>query len=317
MDGKYNYIIVCLILIVLAYFYRNYYKRKVKINIKNINNEDVLKYEKLIRENHILKIARLIYYLWLVIAFILLIIFIKFDIINIFIFIFFLSVFLIVSYFIKAFYTKIYKKQIIQEIFNASGNLNKTYYAEGGITKEDYKFANFEKFGKYKTSDLIKGFIGTEHYELSSVTTYSEIYSLDNVHYIVPKNFEGVVSKVNLNQSVDSFLYIVGNKKRYDKKNLILIDDEKFNDKYYVYSNNEEIVKKLFNSDIKLEKDTNIYYEVKLYNDVLYFRFFIGRLFIPNMFSLKKDALAIVKYMFILDYMEMVMSQFIKVLKDK
>lgn len=317
MDGKYNYIIVCLILIVLAYFYRNYHKRKVKINIKNINNEDVLKYEKLIRENHILKIARLIYYLWLVIAFILLIIFIKFDIINIFIFIFFLSVFLIVSYFIKAFYTKIYKKQIIQEIFNASGNLNKTYYAEGGITKEDYKFANFEKFGKYKTSDLIKGFIGTEHYELSSVTTYSEIYSLDNVHYIVPKNFEGVVSKVNLNQSVDSFLYIVGNKKRYDKKNLILIDDEKFNDKCYVYSNNEEIVKKLFNSDIKLEKDTNIYYEVKLYNDVLYFRFFIGKLFIPNMFSLKKDALAIVKYMFILDYMEMVMSQFIKVLKDK
>ena len=317
MDGKYNYIIVCLILIVLAYFYRNYYKRKVKINIKNINNEDVLKYEKLIRENHILKIARLIYYLWLVIAFILLIIFIKLDIINIFIFIFFLSVFLIVSYFIKAFYTKIYKKQIIQEIFNASGNLNKTYYAEGGIIKEDYKFANFEKFGKYKTSDLIKGFIGTEHYELSSVTTYSEIYSLDNVHYIVPKKFEGVVSKVNLNQSVDSFVYIVGNKKRYDKKNLILIDDEKFNDKYYVYSNNEEIVKKLFNSDIKLEKDTNIYYEVKLYNDVLYFRFFIGRLFIPNMFSLKKDALAIVKYMFILDYMEMVMSQFIKVLNDK
>lgn len=317
MDGKYNYIIVCLILIVLAYFYRNYHKSKVKINIKNINNEDVLKYEKLIRENHILKIARLIYYLWLVIAFILLIIFIKFDIINIFIFIFFLSVFLIVSYFIKAFYTKIYKKQIIQEIFNASGNLNKTYYAEGGITKEDYKFANFEKFGKYKTSDLIKGFIGTEHYELSSVTTYSEIYSLDNVHYIVPKKFEGVVSKVNLNQSVDSFVYIVGNKKRYDKKNLILIDDERFNDKYYVYSNNEEIVKKLFNSDIKLEKDTNIYYEVKLYNDVLYFRFFIGKLFIPNMFSLKKDALVIVKYMFILDYMEMVMSQFIKVLNDK
>lgn len=317
MSNEYNYIIFGLVLIIIAYFYRIYHEKKVKIDLDNINNEDFINYEKLIKENNILKILRIIYFLRWLCLFVSMFLFIKFVAMNIFIFVLIFVLFSIISYFIKALYTRIYKNQVIVKIFNSNSNI--TYCANGGISKDDYKFANFEKFGKYKTSDLIEGSIEGINFIISSVTTYREIY--EKVHYIVPKSFDGVVAKLALNYSIDSFLYIVRDAKRYDKNYLVLIDDSNFSKKYSVFSNNKELTKKIVNPNIvnyilDLEKSTGIYFEAKLSNDVMYFRFLVGNLFVPNIYNIKKDVLSIIRYKLFLNYIEITMTHFIKALNN-
>lgn len=295
---------------------------KLKIDLKNVNNEAVIQYEKIIKENKSLRVIRIIYLLlWLMYGFIVLFLVIKFKEIDVFIFIFLLLIIIVISYFINAIYTRKYKKQVIEKILNDGSASNITYYANGGLSREDYKFANFEKFGKYKTSDLIKGHIEHFQYELSSVTTYRDMGYADNVYYITPKIFEGVVVKLNLNYNFDSFVYVVSNKKRYDNNYLVLTDNDDFNKKHHIFSNNKEMVNKIFNEELvsyilSLEKSTGIYFELKLSNDILYFRFFVGKLFIPNILSLKKESFSIIKYKLILDYIETTMRRFIKSLNS-
>lgn len=289
---------------------------KLEIDLKNVDNEAVIQYEKIIKENKSLSVIRIVYLLWLIFGFIVLFLIIKFIGIDVFVFIFLLLIFIGISYFIKGIYIRKYKKQIIEKVLNDTAS-NITYYANGGLSRDDYMFANFEKFGKYKTSDLIKGHIEHIQYELSSVTTYQDMGYADNMYYITPKIFEGVVVKLNLNYNFDYFVYVVSNKKRYDNNYLVLTDNDDFNKKYHIFSSNKEIVNKIFNEEIvsyilNLEKSTGIYFELKLSNDILYFRFFVGKLFIPNILSLKKEALSIIKYKLILNYIETTMGCFIK-----
>ena len=297
------------------------FKFFAKNNKVQIDNNKVLEYKNLIDNNKSLKttdkIRAFILILLLICVVIIIIVFLnKINPIFIIILTVILSIIYIV---INAKYTKDFKISIVSEALKHY-DANLSYNPSLGIPRNDYIYADFENFDRYASEDLISGNILNCPFIMSDVKT--EIVEKDNegrTNYITV--FSGVVAKINLNKNINSFIYIINNSLRlFDGKYKINIDNESFTQRYDTYSDNEVLTMRILTPNVTtsildMENKTGIKFEIKISNDIIFFRFYTNDLFYAGQ-STQKSAENLVYSIELIDDMKNIIASILEVLQD-
>jgi len=317
--------IIFFLLIIILIFSNN--KSKLNINYEKIKSSDVEKYKELILNNELLSKYRKGYKRSQIIAGIIWIIFIILGIIllvvkSIFIIhiaiVLGLFVFILIPNIASSKYNKVYKNEIIKNIMLEN---NMEYYPDQGMSIEDYRYAKFESFDRYHSNDLIKGKINNIDYILADVHTEDRREDSDgDTHYVTL--FRGSVSKLEMKKNLNSFIYIVNNKSvLFSKKYLINIDNEAFEKTFDIYSDNDILAMRILtpdvtNSILDLTNETGIHTEIKIFNNIIYFRFYTEDLFSPSIKDTDKEATNIAFYFKLIDGINLIMKNILDVIEE-
>ncbi|MBE6154572.1 MAG: DUF3137 domain-containing protein [Firmicutes bacterium] len=317
--------IIVFLLIIFSIFSNS--KNKININYEKINNKDIEKYKNLILNNELLAKYRKSYKKCQIIGGIIWIIFILVGIIllvtkGIFIIhvlaILGLFVFILIPNIASTKYNKVYKNEIIKNLMLAN---NMEYYPDQGMSIEDYRYAKFEYFDRYHSNDLIKGKVNNIDYILADVHTEDRYEDSDgDTHYRTI--FRGSVSTLKMPKNLNSFIYIVNNKSvAFSKKYLINIDNEEFEKIFDIYSDNDVLAMRILtpdvtNSILDLTNETGIHTEIKIFNNIIYFRFYTGDLFSPSINDIDKEATNIAFYFKLIEGINIIMKNILDVIEE-
>ena len=270
-------------------------RKKVVIDYSLLNEQTIQVYKNIILKNKKLTTIRLISIILLILGIvgtaIFLIYYVRHHVDSYVLFLIILGITMFVSL-INVVYNKSYKNDIVKKAIE-SYDPNLCYSPRKGISRERYQFANFERFDKFRSEDLIEGTILNQAFVMSDVRTSNVSNDEDRRE---TKIFEGSVSYVNLNKNINCFIYIIDNKlKLFNNDYHMTIDNEAFEKKYDVYSDNQVLAMRILtpsvtNSILDLEKKTGIYTEIKIYHDIVYFRFYTGDIFHPIIFNASLEA---------------------------
>ena len=217
-------------------------------------------------------------------------------------------------------YTKIYKDQVITSILkNYDKDLN--YMPENGIQRNIYKIAKFEHFDRYTTEDLIVGKICGLEFALADVHTEDESTDSDgNTTYTTL--FRGPVAVVELNKLKDLVIYVSDNQLKLFRGNeYVELDNQAFEDKYDVFTNNDVIAMRILTPTLttkilEMHDKFGFFFEIKLIDGLVFFRFHSDTLFNPCPNDIEKEATDIAFYFNMLDGMKNIMEEIIKTLNE-
>lgn len=217
-------------------------------------------------------------------------------------------------------YTKVYKDQVITSILkNYDKDLN--YMPENGIKKEIYRTAKFEFFDRYTTEDLIVGKICELEFALADVHTEIETTDSDgNTSYSTV--FRGPVAVVELNKFKDLVLNISDNNSKLFKGNeYVELDNQMFEEKYDVFTNNDVVAMRILTPTLttkilEMHDKFGFFFEIKLIDGLVFFRFHSDTLFNPCPSNIEKEATDIAFYFNMLDGMKNIMEEIIKTLNE-
>lgn len=220
----------------------------------------------------------------------------------------------------EAGYTKIYKEQVIASILkNYDKDLN--YMPENGIKKDIYRIAKFESFDRYSTEDLIVGQICGLEFALADVHTEIETTDSDgNTSYSTV--FRGPVAVVELNKLKDLVINISDNdSKLFKGKEYVELDNQMFEDKYDVFTNNDVVAMRILTPTLttkilEMHDKFGFFFEIKLIDGLVFFRFHSDTLFNPSPSDIEKEATDIAFYFNMLDGMKNIMEEIIKTLNE-
>lgn len=203
-------------------------------------------------------------------------------------------------------YSKKYKNCIIGGLVKKY-NDNLHFDSETGLAVIDYRMSNFDNtFKEYYSEDRIYGKIrnGTS-IQLSEIATY------DVRHYVDENNenktektqtFRGLYGVVKLERNPLITATIIGDNitKKYSKKR-VEVDSSEF-EKYYDCITDDKVrTMQIFTSDL-IEKYIDIMninkylFEVKIENDMLYFRYKCGDVFEAPVFGMGLNKEFVRKY---------------------
>ncbi|MGN1372291.1 MAG: DUF3137 domain-containing protein [Candidatus Coprovivens sp.] len=217
-------------------------------------------------------------------------------------------------------YTRIYKNQVISSILK---NYNKdlTYQPDNGIGKDIYDLGNFESYDLYHTEDLITGQICGLQFTLADVHTQDVSTDSDgNTTYTTV--FLGPVGVVELNKLKDLDIFITSNRAKIFRSNEYMeLDNQLFEDKFDVFTNNDVLAMRILtpsftNKILELHDSFGFFFEIKMVDGLVFFRFYSDTLFEPSPYNIEKEATDIAFYFNMLDGMKMIMDEIIKTLKD-
>lgn len=237
------------------------------------------------------------------------------DIFNLFFVLVVIALVFAILSFSKIGYTKIYKNQVITSILK---NYDKEicYMPENGIDRSVYSSAEFEKFDRYNSEDLIVGKICDLNFSLADVhiedektdsegrTTYTTI-------------FFGPVAVIELNTLTDFVLHISDNQiKLFREKYFVESDNQVFEEKYDVFTNNDVVAMRILTPSLttkilEMHNKFGLFCEIKLINGLVFFRFHCDTLFKPNPGDIEKEATEIAFYFNMLDGMKMIMKEIV------
>lgn len=194
-------------------------------------------------------------------------------------------------------YRKIFKSTIINKIVKkCSERLN--YSPEGGISKFDYNMSNFDKgYDELSSEDRIYGTIGKDtSYQMAQLSTNEIKKERDadgNEKTYRTETFKGIYGIVKLEKPSGAKVYMANNSftKRFSSKR-IEMDSGEFEKEYDCLTEDKMTAMKIFTSDlleklVDFKKAKITAFEVKLEDNMVYFRSRCGEVFEPPNF---KDA---------------------------
>lgn len=217
-------------------------------------------------------------------------------------------------------YTKIYKNQVISSILkNYDKELN--YMPDNGIQRNIYKIAKFEHFDRYTTEDLIVGKICGLEFALADVHTEDESTDSEG-HTTYTTIFRGPVAVVELNKLKDLVIYVSDNQLKLFRGNeYVELDNQAFEDKYDVFTNNDVVAMRILTPTLttkilEMHDKFGFFFEIKLIDGLVFFRFHSDTLFNPCPGDIEKEATDIAFYFNMLDGMKNIMEEIIKTLNE-
>ena len=217
-------------------------------------------------------------------------------------------------------YTKIYKNQVISSILkNYDKELN--YMPDNGIQRNIYKIAKFEHFDRYTTEDLIVGKICGLEFALADVHTEDESTDSEG-RTTYTTLFRGPVAVVELNKLKDLVIYVSDNQLKLFRGNeYVELDNQAFEDKYDVFTNNDVVAMRILTPTLttkilEMHDKFGFFFEIKLIDGLVFFRFHSDTLFNPCPSDIEKEATDIAFYFNMLDGMKNIMEEIIKTLNE-
>lgn len=195
---------------------------------------------------------------------------------------------------------KYYREEIINYLVKSYG-LNYDY--SYGLEESEYISSKLpEKFDNFQSKDYINGIID-ENIELkmSYINTYKkEICTIDGKQHVEKiETFKGIFGRVNIDKNINAEVIIDLNdlKRKYDIKRIEL-DSIEFEKSFDCFSNNKVIALQILTPEVleKINKLGDIfkkYMQIRIYNNTIYYRFYLEDVFLPSKFKnvLEKNRL--------------------------
>lgn len=191
-------------------------------------------------------------------------------------------------------YRRIYKENVIEGLVRAYNE--RFYYAPTtGITRVEYGMSNFDdKVDEYFSEDRIYGTLDTgDNFQLAEVATYEISKTVDEegkVKEEKTQTFRGMYGIVRLEKNTLANIYIASNSKfRKFSKNRLEIDSSLFEEYYDCITQDKVTAMRIFTSEliekyIEIVKDNKYGFELKIIDNIIYFRYKTKRLFEPPIF---------------------------------
>lgn len=225
-----------------------------------------------------------------------------------------LSICLLIIFFIygNQNYRKIYKKCVIEALIkecNPSLNFDPTI----GITQREYLASKFDNsFNEYVSEDRVYGNLKAGgRFQFSEVATYSvNRYQDEDGNTVEDKaeTYRGMYGIARLENNLGSKIFISSDSmfRRYNK-NRIEVDSYEFEKYYDCVSDDKITAMRIFTSEliekyIDIRKGNRYDFELKIENNVIYFRYKCGQIFEPPTIGMGLDKSLIEKYFNLIYY---------------
>lgn len=219
----------------------------------------------------------------------------------------------------KGEYAKHYKGSIMKTALQEYDS-NLTYFPEGCIPEPIYDAANFEMYDRYHSEDRINGKVSGYDFMMADVHVEDRRRDSEGrTHYVTL--FNGPVAILTLPEYINLNLSIVNNRiKLFTGGTHVEIDNPEFEEIYDVFSDNQITAMRVLtpavtNKMLDLYRKYDFYFEVKIINNQLYFRFHTGNLFVPNPGDTYAEATSVALYFEILDGIKEIIDEIIKATK--
>ena len=161
-------------------------------------------------------------------------------------------------------------------------DINYDHYKK--MDRNVYREARYEGFDRYSSDDYITGKILDTSYEMAEVHTERRHTDSEGRTYYTTV-FHGMFAKFNLNKNFGSYLAIVNNQiKLFNRDQYVTIDNEEFEKIYDVFTDDKIKTMRLLTPDvttkmIDIYNDTGLYFDLKIYDNVLYLRLYTSSMF--------------------------------------
>lgn len=192
-------------------------------------------------------------------------------------------------------YRKIYKKEVINSIVKGY-NKNLKFEPSFGISRMNYKMSDFDRnFDDFSSEDRIFGKLNCgATIELSEIITYKiEEYTDANGERKEEKSetYRGMFGIIRLEKNLLSSIYISGNSffQKYNKDR-IEVDSAEFENYYDIITKDKVMAMRIYTADliekyVEIIKNTEYPFELKIEDNIIYFRYKCGKMFEPPSFS--------------------------------
>lgn len=223
-------------------------------------------------------------------------------------------------------YKRIYKENVIEGLVKAYNE--KFYYTPtSGITKVEYGLSNFDnKVDEYYSEDRVFGTLDNgDNFQLAEVVTFEVSKTVDadgKVKENKTQTFRGMYGVVRLEKNTLSNIYIASNSKfRKFSKNRLEVDSSLFEEYYDCITKDKVDTMRIFTSEliekyIEIVKDNKYGFELKIIDNMMFFRYKTNQLFEPPMFSSGLDKNFIKKNYKVLYYPLEIMKSTIEAVHD-
>lgn len=203
-------------------------------------------------------------------------------------------------------FRKKFKDLVVKKLVKEE-NEKLIYSPNEGVSKYDYTMSHFDDyFDEYSSEDLIQGILGrNSNFQMSQIVTREVRKEKDeNGSEITEKNitFKGLFGVVRLENNSNTKIHIANESvlKKYNSKR-IEMDSIEFEKQYDCLAEDKLVAMKIFTSDLiekfaLLKKENITKFEVKIENNMLYFRYNSGELFEPPRMKDVLDKKVIKKY---------------------
>lgn len=211
----------------------------------------------------------------------------------------------------KKAYIASFKENVIQKLLNNFYE-NIDYIPNKPISRDLYDLAKYnEHYNRYYSDDYMEASIDNKYpIRMAEVhTVYEETHTDSDGHTTTTRTtrFHGLFAQIRMNKSINSELLIRRNHS-VSKNNRLDMDSQEFEKLFDVNATNQIIGMQLLTHDImellvSFQKSTGIYYDISIYNEIMYLRFSTGSMF--EFQSFKKGAFdekMLRKYYNVLDF---------------
>lgn len=223
-------------------------------------------------------------------------------------------------------YRRIYKENVIEGLVKAYND--RFYYSPThGISKVEYGLSNFDdRIDEYYSEDRVYGTMENgDNFQLAEVVTH-EVSRTVNADGKVSESktltFRGMFGIVRLEKNTLADIYIASNSKfRKFNKNRLEVDSSLFEEYYDCITKDKVTAMRIFTSELiekytEIVKDNKYGFELKIIDNMIFFRYKTNQLFEPPMFSSGLDKTTIKKNYKILYYPLEIMKSTIDAVHD-
>ena len=210
----------------------------------------------------------------------------------------------------KSKYTPEFKEKVIGKFINNIDEKLK-YLPEQGISSYTYSLAEFEKFDRFESEDLITGILdGKYMFQMSEVKTKWESKDEKGRKTSFPI-FHGLFGNIQCPKSIKTTLKIRPDKwvfgKIFKRKTKVTMDSQEFEKYFDVYGDNKIIVMQILTAEvmaamIDFRKQSKIKYELTIKDSNIFIRFHTGGVFEPGLFKNSLDYNMLKRYYDIIDF---------------
>lgn len=187
---------------------------------------------------------------------------------------------------------KYYREEIINYLVKSYG-LNYDY--SHGLDEREYISSKLpEKFDNFQSKDYINGIIDENiEFKMSYINTYKkEICTIDGKQHVEKiETFKGIFGRASIDKNINAEVIIDLNdlKRKYDIKRIEL-DSIEFEKSFDCFSNNKVIALQILTPEVleKINKLGDIfkkYMQIRIYNNTIYYRFYLEDVFLPSKFK--------------------------------
>ena len=198
-------------------------------------------------------------------------------------------------------YKKLFKEKIIIPIIKKYIP-DSNYIPENGLDRMKYILSGWKLTRVFESQDRIDLKIKTNNYETELVL--AEVYASEEQGALIPE-FHGLAGYAQLPKNIGCNIKIVENVTANFTENRFKMDMKEFEKIFEVQTNNKIVAAQILTSDVMSElvnliNSTQIGFELRMFNDILFIRFYTCEMFEvleydkdKNLEMIKKDLILI------------------------